>query len=343
MRIKSVLAIKAWLCAGLCITSCLSLGVSAASATLVNSSVANFLRVHAATQTAQNNAACNAIQPFYWEIGNQTEALASGSVGGRTYGASTLMPIASASKWIFGAYVVQARQGQLSEEDIAALNMTSGYTNFGSTSCVKFLPSRRDSETVSDCFQTANPKGGNNSDYNADALGKFYYNGGHFQKLAVDLGLGADDNAALQRDVQMYLGTDFVFTYGSPQLAGGVNTSANNYAIFLRKILSKQLYIGDLLGAHAVCTNPATCSNAMHTPVPSNLSWSYSLGHWVESDPVSGDGAFSSAGAFGFYPWIDKSKTFYGIVARQAAPGSGSDSAACGGLIRKAWMTGRVQ
>lgn len=313
------------------------------TASAVSSPVPTFLRIHAATQTAQNNAACTAIQPFYWEIGNQTEALASGSVGGRTYTANTLMPIASASKWIFGAYVVQARQGQLSDEDIAALTMTAGYTNFSNTSCVRILPGRRDSETVGDCFHTDNPKGGNNSDYDANSLGKFYYNGGHFQKLAIDIGLGADNNAALQRDVQMYLGTDVVFTYGSPQLAGGVNTSANNYAVFLRKILNKQLYISDLLGTHAVCTNPKTCATALYTPVPADLSWNYSLGHWVESDPASGDGAFSSAGAFGFYPWIDKTKTFYGIVARKDSSGSGHDSAVCGGLIRKAWMSGRVQ
>jgi len=329
----------------LSIPGVLLLGANTApvTASAVSSPVATFLRVHAATQTAQNNAACTAIQPFYWEIGNQTEALASGSVGGRTYTANTLMPIASASKWIFGAYVVQARQGQLSDEDIAALTMTTGYTNFSNTSCVRILPGSRDSETVGNCFRTDNPKGGNNSDYDTNALGKFYYNGGHFQKLAIDLGLGADNNAALQHDVQMYLGTDVVFTYGSPQLAGGVNTSANNYAVFLRKILNKQLYISDLLGTHAVCTNPKTCATALYTPVPADLSWNYSLGHWVESDPASGDGAFSSAGAFGFYPWIDKTKTFYGIVARKDSSGGGHDSAVCGGLIRKAWMSGRVQ
>lgn len=338
MSIRSS-SIKYWL-AGACFGIA---NASLAASAVTSSSISLALRTHAANQTAQNNAACTAIQPFYWEIGDQTEALASASVGGKTYTANTLMPIASASKWIFGAYAVQARQGQLSRDDIAALTMSSGYTNFGATSCVKFLPARRDSQTVQECFQTDNPRGGNNSDYNSQALGKFYYNGGHFQKLALDMGLGADNNAALQRDMQMYLGTDFKFTFGSPQLAGGVNTSANNYAIFLRKILNKQLYIGNLLGAYSVCTNPKTCTSAIYTPVPANLSWDYSLGHWVESDPVAGDGTFSSTGAFGFYPWIDKSKTFYGIVARKDTAGSGSDSSLCGGLIRKAWMTGRAQ
>lgn len=315
----------------------------ASTATLVSSNSPAELRVHAATQTAQNNQACIAVQPFYWEIGNQTEALVSGSVGGKTYTANTLMPVASASKWMFGAYVVQVRQGKLSVSDIAALNMTSGYTKFGPTSCIKLLPARRDSQTVSECFMAENRQGGHNNDFDAAAVSKFHYNGGHFQKLALEFGLGANNNAALQRNLQQYLGADIAFTFGAPQLAGGINTSAHNYAIFLRKILSKQLYIGNLLGAHAVCTNPTTCSSAKYTPVPATRSWDYSLGHWVESDPVAGDGAFSSTGAFGFYPWIDNTKTYYGVLAREAKPGSGGDSSACGGLIRKAWMTGRVQ
>jgi len=298
------------------------------------------LRTHAAAETAQHNAACQTVKPFYWEIGNKSESLASGSVGGTHYTASTLMPIASSSKWIWGAYVVQARNGHLSASDVASLTMTSGYTNFGATSCIKLLPAKRDAQTVNECFNNANPKGGNNSDFNAAAVGKFFYNGGHFQKQAVDMGLGADSNEALQHDIQTQLGSDFVFTYGSPQLAGGINTSPNNYAIFLRKILNRQLYLSDLLGTYAVCTNPATCPTALYTPVPSTNSWDYSLGHWVETD---GDGAFSSAGAFGFYPWIDATKTYYGILARQGRPGSGADSAICGGLIRKAWMTGKEQ
>lgn len=299
-------------------------------------------RALAAKQTAQRHASCKAVQPFYWEIGNQTQKLVGDSVGDSSYTATTEMPIASASKWIFGAYVVQLRAGQPGEADIAALTMTSGYTNFGNTSCVRYLPGRRAAETVAECFATANRKGGYNSDYNPDVLGKFYYNGGHFQKLAVDIGLGPDNNASLAADIQAQLGSEIKLTYGSPQLAGGVNTSAASYATFLRKILSRQLYIGDLLGSYAVCTNPDTCASALHTPVPEELSWDYSLGHWVETDPETGDGAFSSAGAFGFYPWIDASRTWYGIVARKGQAGTGQDSARCGGEIRKAWVTGEV-
>lgn len=332
------------------ISSTSSLNVSSASSTSSaaqssssTSSLTNSDRINAATQTVQTNNYCVAISPFYWEIGDYSAALAFGSVGGTTYNANTDMPIASASKWVFGAYVAQLRAGQLSADDISALTMSSGYTNFDESSCIRLLQPIQDAETVNQCFQSDNSNGGKNSDYQANNLNHFYYNGGHFQNLAVNLGLGSLNNANLQAAVQAQLGTDFSFTYGTPQLAGGVNTTAANYAIFLRKILNNQLAIHDLLGQHKVCTQLASCPTAVYTPAPANESWSYSLGHWVESDPLVGDGAFSSAGAFGFYPWIDKTKTYYGVLARKAAPGSGFESASCGRLIRKAWVTGVAQ
>jgi len=157
------------------------------------------------------------------------------------------------------------------------------------------------------------------------------------------MNLGALDNAALATELRRVLGTDIGLSYTQPQLAGGVRTSATNYAVFLRKILNNQLKIAALLGSNATCTNPATCATAVSTPVPNTLSWNYSMGHWVETDPASGDGTFSSAGAFGFYPWVDAGKTWYGIVARVDVGGSGAESAACGALIRKAWMSGTAQ
>ena len=62
----------------------------------------------------------------------------------------------------------------------------------------------------------------------------------------------------------------------------------------------------------------------------------------VEDTTVS-DGAFSSAGAFGFYPWIDATKTLYGIIARVAVAGSGAESVACGRALRQTWMTAKAQ
>jgi hypothetical protein len=309
-------------------------------------------RGQAAAATANNNASCVPIQPFYWEVGDRDGKLVGGTAsqaGDTTPSASTPMLIASASKWIFGAYVVELRAGQLTANDLAALTMRSGYTGLAYASCIKLLQANQDAETVHDCFVASNLTGANN-DLDAAAVGKFHYNGGHFQWLADgDLGLGAANNAALQSAIAAQVGADFVFTYDSPQLAAGIQTSGQDYAAFLRKILVGKLRIHDLLGSNAVCTNPATCPDAEYTPIPSSESWHYSLAHWVEDDPAVGDGAFSSPGAFGFYPWIDAGKTTYGVLARHAnVTLSGNDPVAvasviCGRLIRKAWFTGTAQ
>jgi hypothetical protein len=229
--------------------------------------------------------------------------------------------------------VLETRAGVLSATDIQFLTFRSGYENMGPLSCVT-------ATTVDECLNTQT----NGVQTLAD-VGKFYYNGAHMQRHAHDNGLGSMGNAALTAQVQSQIG-NFGFVFTAPQPAGGVVASAANYASFLRKIIAGNLQISSQLGSQAVCTNPNTCASAVYTPVPPTESWHYSLGHWVEDDPVAGDGSFSSAGAFGFYPWIDASKRYYGIVARHSASiasGAGFDSAACGRVIRKAWMTGVAQ
>ena len=295
------------------------------------------VRAAAASRTARSETnACATIRPFYWEVGDKIRPLAGGSVkanpAGPGYDAQTVMNIASASKWLYGAYVVERRQGVLTDEDLRHLNFTSGYTSFPNTAC-------EPTDTVASCVERA--------DYGVLTpahVGKFYYNGGHMQKHASlpwpGMALGALDNAGLALEMRRVLGRDIALSYSQPQLPGGVRTSAADYGLFLRKLLGGQLRLGALLGSHAVCTNPATCSDALYSPVDPSLNWHYSIGHWVEDDPVDGDGAYSSAGAFGFYPWIDVSRTYYGTVARVAVPGEGAESASCGGLIRQAWISG---
>jgi hypothetical protein len=227
--------------------------------------------------------------------------------------------------------------------------MRSGYNGLRYASCIKLLRANQDAETVHDCF-VADNLGGTNADFDAGAVGSFYYNGGHFQWLADGaLGLGTSNNASLQSTVSAVLGADFAFSYDSPQLAAGIQTSGTDYARFLRKLLAGQLRLGALLGSSAVCTNPSTCPQAQYTPIPSTESWHYSLAHWVEDDPAVGDGALSSPGAFGFYPWIDAGKTTYGVLARHASVSlTGNDpvavqSVVCGRTIRKAWFSATAQ
>ncbi len=288
-------------------------------------------RSEAARLTALGHPACTAVAPFYWEVGDRTAARASGSVtraGDSTvYSADSAMALASATKWLFGAYVVQRRAGVLSAEDVRHLNFRSGYTSF--SFC---LPG----QTVDACL--AFPA--DNGRYSAATDGRFLYDGGHMQKLASLMGLGAMDNDALAAEFRSVLGSDVAISFSQPQLAGGAQGTPAAYAHFLRRLLGGQLQLGALLGTQAVCTNPNTCAQALGTPVPLTESWDYALGHWVETDPALGDGAFSSAGAFGFYPWIDATRQWYGLLARRGEAGSGADSVNCGRLLRRAWVSG---
>ncbi len=300
----------------------------------------NAARFAAAKATADAaGGICEAVRPFYWEIGDKTGALGSGSVSqvgnATSYTASSVMPIASASKWIYGAYVAERRGGALTDDDIRFLSFRSGYTNFTLGGCDNL-------DTVAECVARAT-----NGVFTAAHVGKFAYDGGHMQKHASlpapGMNLGPMANAALALEIRRVLGTDIGLTYTQPQLAGGIRSTAADYARFLRKILNDQLRIAGLLGSNATCTNPLTCRTAINSPIDGGLDWQYSMGHWVEDDPLSGDGAFSSAGAFGFYPWINASKTLYGVIARVGLAGGGEASAQCGGRIRKAWVTGVAQ
>ena len=287
----------------------------------------------AAAQAAASsvNNACAAVAPFYWEIGDAHGKLASGSVTGplgvARYSETSSMAIASASKWLFAAYVVQRREGALSVDDVRFLNFRSGYTSF--ISCLK-------GQTVDGCLAFPAANGA----FTAAQVDLFSYGGGHMQQHASRLGLGALDNAGLAAELRFQLGNDVGLTYNQPQLAGGAQSTPQDYARFLRKLINGDLRLGALLGSQPVCTNPSTCAQALKTPIPQSESWHYSLGHWVEDDPLLGDGAFSSPGAFGFYPWVDAARGTYGVVARELqGEQSGVESAFCGRLIRKAWAT----
>ena len=317
-------------------------------------------RSDAATSTVANNAACTSITPFYWEIGDASGVLASGSGGDNSSApptATTAMPIASASKWIFGAYVVEKQAGVLSASDLTFLTFQSGYINLNACSSLS---------TVTSCLGETGSLGGTNGDHFAAADGKFYYNGGHMQVLASNIGLGPDHNGALATDIESIVGSDVTIAYVDPQLAGGIGTTPARYAQFLRNLLGGTRYphMWSALGTNAVCThtNSADCPSASFSPVNESApgpvndvgdeQWHYSLGHWVEDDPTVGDGAFSSPGRFGFYPWIDKSKTYYGVLARYDTANVGNPdpkkasyitSVFCGRLIRKAWELGQPQ
>ncbi len=288
-------------------------------------------RQQAAAHVARQDATCTAIGDFYWEIGDKDGKLAGGSIG-KKYGPNTNIDIYSAAKLVFGAYVLEKLGGKAPDEhQVQLLNMTGGYAHAEKDllACSSF------SHDIAACAAE------NLADKPDPAdVGIFSYSSHGDEALAVELGLGDKTKKTMAAEYKTYLGKDINFTFNSLQLASGLNSTPGNYARFLRKILSGDLRMKEYLGTHAVCAMKSACPDKVGvSPMP--YDWHYSLNHWVEDDKHS-DGAFSSSGLAGFYPWISADKTTYGLIARQVfAAHSWAESAKCGIAIRKAWMTGK--
>lgn len=296
-------------------------------------------RIDAAAATVRDNPLCSVSalpEGFYWEIGDASGSLASGRiVGSDTPTATQVIAIASSSKWIYSTYVLQ-KTGTFTAQDLPFLHFTSGNVFPPAKATKEVLCGVR--ETVGECAADAVQV--------QSAVGHFFYSAGHFQTHATNvMGLGSLDAAGLTAEITRQVGT-YDFVYLQTNLAGGLNASASGYAAFLRKMLRGEFVMSSKLGVEKVCASPVCASGATLSPAPEDESWNYSLGHWVEDDPTVGDHAFSSAGALGFYPWIDQTKTWYGVLARRAGGPSGNagvQSLKCGRLIRRAWVTGTPQ
>jgi hypothetical protein len=287
-------------------------------------------RQQAAAQAAQHAKTCTDIGDFYWEIGDAGGKLASGSVGSK-YTSTTSMRIDSASKFVFGSYVLEKLGGKEPDEhQVHLLDMTGGYAHVKNDIMVCSVFAR----TVATCAEedhAAEPHTGD--------IGIFAYGNQGDEELAVELGLGDKTKEMMAEEYKKYLGDDLDFSFRTLLFAGGLKSTPDNYARFLRKILSGKLRMKDHLGTHAVCASKFDCPDTVAV-TPSPYFWHYSLNHWVE-DGKKDDGAFSSPGLEGFYPWISADKTTYGIVARQVfGRKSWATSAWCGMSIRRAWMTG---
>jgi hypothetical protein len=300
--------------------------------------------IAAAKQAAATDPYCSTaiMGDFYWEIGTSDNILplASGSQGGGTVTASSRFNIASASKFVFGAYVLQKKGIDQVRSDpslLAGLHFTSGYTDFNRTACIG-------TTTIGACYQAGNVN--NTVLPNPSTTGLFDYDGGHDQKLAaIDMGMFNFTSRQLDQEYQATLGTAPGMTMAplDPLPEGGLFASANDYAQFLRKLMRKDLVLGAHLGEDAVCASSAACPGKVaYSPIDAlGEPWQYSYNHWVESQFGNGTvDAYSSPGKWGFYPWVTPDLKYYGIISRNDRhPTAYAVSVQCGRQIRKAFLS----
>lgn len=78
------------------------------------------MRRAAVESTLAHAGYCQRLGDYYWEIGDASGVLMHGQQGQRI-GANKTVRLASASKWVFGAYVVERTRGKLTPAEIDAL------------------------------------------------------------------------------------------------------------------------------------------------------------------------------------------------------------------------------
>lgn len=174
----------------------------------------------------------------------------------------------------------------------------------------------------------------------------FFYSGTHLQvagAMAVRAS-GLPDWASLFREFSRETG---LFPHSSfdlpsasnPRLAGGMHWTAEDYLGFLRAFQAGAV-ISPSLRDQAVSDQTAGAQQAK-SPVTDSLGevWSYGFGLWREA----GTDRVSSPGAYGAYPFWNRTQGYWGVLARQGRLGSYPEGLALERSVRRlieAWARG---
>ena len=118
----------------------------------------------------------------------------------------------------------------------------------------------------------------------------------------------------------------------NPRLAGGMHWTGDEYLAFLRE-LSRGALLSPALMSQMLSDQIATAT-IVNSPALNDLGedWHYGFGLWHECQSPTFDctpGArVSSPGSYGAYPFWDREKGYFGMLARQGVLGSWPNGAA---------------
>lgn len=135
------------------------------------------------------------------------------------------------------------------------------------------------------------------------------------QQMKEPLGLGAD--------MVFYTAPRQAAGTSNPLIAGGLRATMNEYARILRLEYDRGVYDGNRLIADALfdeqSSEPYPDAVIGNTPLGAlALDFHYGFANWLECTPpaVNCD-VQSSAGAFGFTPWVDRTAGYYAILGME--------------------------
>lgn len=161
----------------------------------------------------------------------------------------------------------------------------------------------------------------------------FYYASTHLQVagLMAIKAAGKTDWQALFSDFQTETGLFTLAEYdlpslNNPRLAGGMHWTGREYLDFLKAFKAGQLLNAQYMDL--MLTDYTATAQINYSPVTESLNeeWHYGFGLWHECQStqfncVAGT-RMSSPGAYGAYPFWDKTADYVGMLARQGTLGS---------------------
>ena len=280
--------------------------------------------------------------PFQVTVWNKDGAVAFDHALG-TNEPGKIIPVASASKWIAAATI-------LTLVDAGKLSLASttgdilGWKGEKGTITLQHLLSLRSGlSTKQKCLvdaTTSLESCVNNvaqSELVTPPGARFEYGSVHLSVAArmAEKATGLSWNQVYQK----YLGAPLLFSFSSrfynnsiaktgavnPSIGGGLVISAVDYEKFLRFLFHRGMFNGKRVLSEESVRNLEMDNTSQATlprlparfPGDTFAQWHYNLGNWRECaspQSCSGEQIFSSVGAFGFFPWIDRKNGVYALI-----------------------------
>lgn len=167
----------------------------------------------------------------------------------------------------------------------------------------------------------------------------FSYGNEHMQIAALAMVTARNRSIdAIMRDRlfdRLGVSLDTRYTYGAgdnPTYSGGMRSTGEDYGLVLSAILhgdifkSRQSFLTDRVQARTIALQPPAITR-------NSLAWHYGWGFWKECrgtpySTVCDDApVISSAGAFGFTPWIDFDRGYWAVIVMEEPLNRGFDPA----------------
>lgn len=179
---------------------------------------------------------------------------------------------------------------------------------------------------------------------------RFFYSSNHLQVAGLmamrarDIAKGFAVGTSTWQDIftefktrtSLFANSDFdIPSLINPRLAGGMHWTGNDYFAFVKATYFKQILSASIMPGQSATYYNQQFSDQISTaaiissPAKAGIGedWHYGFGLWAECHATTYScGAsiesFSSPGAYGAYPFMNRSQKFYGILSREGALGT---------------------